>query len=128
MPNKKSSTSAKLRPVSAGVATADVAGAMNSLLQRVRVNKSKRSSVDLVKGGPLPVSLVGLDEGGKLEEKASGGAFSIQCLFGSVAVAVEGREHKMSTGDLVVVDSRTAYDVTAYDPSVLLITVTAAGG
>jgi len=123
MPNKKSSSSPQLRPVSVGVVKAEVAWAMNALLQRVRGNKSKRSAIELVKDGPLRVSLVGLDEGGKLEEKRSDGAFSIQCLFGRVSITVDGREHLLTTGDLLVVDSGVPHDLTASDPSVLLITI-----
>ncbi len=101
---------------------------MNALLQRVRGNKSKRSAIELVKSGPLRVSLVGLDEGGRMEEKQSEGAFSVQCLFGRASITVDGREHVLTTGDLLVVDSGVPHDVTASDPSVLLITTSKGGG
>jgi quercetin dioxygenase-like cupin family protein len=43
--------------------------------------------------------------------------------LGRVVVQVEGEEHDLSTGELLVVDAGVAHDVRATEPSALLITI-----
>jgi quercetin dioxygenase-like cupin family protein len=96
---------------------------MLTLLQRVSGNKSKRTANTLVKEGPLRVLLVALDAGGKLEEHAVGGPFSVQCLMGRASVKIAGKARKLATGDLLVVDTGISHDVEATEPCALLITI-----
>jgi len=120
---RKKGSAAKLRALEGQVHQFDVPAEMTGLLQRIRVNKSKRSASVLVKTGPIRVSVLALDEGGQLEGQSVDGPFTIQCLLGRVRVSVQGRDHRISTGDLLVVDVRTTHDVSAEDASVLLLTV-----
>jgi quercetin dioxygenase-like cupin family protein len=101
----------------------EVAAEMGDLVRRVRGNKSKRTAKTLVKEGPLRVLIVALDEGGELQEHSVDGPFSVQCLLGRVVVNVEGEDHQLSTGDLLVVDAGVPHDVSAKEPSALLITI-----
>ena len=126
MAETKKGSAAKLRALEGQVHQFDVAGEMTGLLQRIRANKSKRSASVLVKTGPIRVSVLALDEGGQLEGQSVDGPFTIQCLLGRVRVSVQGRDHRISTGDLLVVDAGVAHDISAEEASVLLVTVAAA--
>lgn len=120
---EKKKTETQLHPLEAQVLQFPVLGEMTGLLQRVRANKSKRSASVLVKTGPIRVQVVALDEGGELKEQSVDGPFTIQCLLGRAAVSVQGRDQRLTTGDLLVVDAGVTHDIAAEDASVLLVTV-----
>lgn len=126
MPAKKK-TDTQLRPLEAQALKFAVLGEMTSLLQRVRVNKSKKTASPLVKTGPIRVQVLALDEGGELAGRDADGPFTIQCLLGRVSVSVQGRDQRLTTGDLLVVDAGVAHDIRAEEASVLLVTIAAAG-
>jgi len=122
MPGKRK-TETKLRTVEGEVHQFAVLGEMTALLQRVRVNKSKRTESSFLKKGPLRVSLIGLDEGGQLEDYAVDGPYTVQCLLGRVRLSVAGREHRLTTGEVLVAEAPMPHDITAEEASVLLLTV-----
>ena len=128
MPETKKTKAAKLRAVEGQVHQFDVPGEMTGLLQRVRGNKGKRTTGVLVKTGPLRTEVIAFDEGGELKDQKVDGPFTIQCLIGRVVVSVQGRDHRLSTGDLLVVAAAVPYDVAAQELSALLVTVAAAKG
>jgi quercetin dioxygenase-like cupin family protein len=106
----------------------EVAAEMSDLVRRVKGNKSKRTAKTLVKEGPLRVLLVALDQGGELQEHSVDGPFSVQCLLGRAVVRVEGEAHELATGGLLVVDADIPHDVSAIEPSALLITMATTQG
>ena len=126
MAEKKKTTASQLRPLEAKLLQFEVLGEMTGLLQRVRANKSKRSSSVLVKSGPIHVQVIALDQGGELKENKVEGPFTIQCLLGRVSVSVQGHDQRLTTGDLLVVDAGVTHDLTAEEASVLLVTVATA--
>jgi quercetin dioxygenase-like cupin family protein len=126
MAERKKGSAAKLRALEGQVHQFDVPGEMTGLLQRIGANKSKQSVSVLVKTGPIRVSVLALDEGGQLEDRSVDGPFTIQCLLGRVGVSVQGREHRISTGDLLVVDAGVVHDIRAEEACMLLVTVAAA--
>lgn len=128
MAETKKGGAAKLRALEGQVHQFDVPGDMTGLLQRIRANKSKRSASVLVKTGPIRVSVLALDEGGQLEDQSVDGPFTMQYLLGRVRVSVHGRDHRISTGDLLVVEAGVAHGISAEEASVLLVTVAAATG
>ncbi len=126
MAEKKKITRTKLRPVAGHVHHFAVLGEMTGLLQRVRANKSKRTTSVLSNTGPLRVSVLAFDEGGRLEGNTLDGPFTVQCLLGRVRLTVGGRENRLTTGDLLVAEAGIAHDISADEASVLLFTVSAA--
>jgi quercetin dioxygenase-like cupin family protein len=126
MAGKKKEAGAQLRPLDAQVLQFAVLGEMTGLLQRVRANKSKRSSSVLVKSGPIQVQVVALDQGGESKENKVEGPFTIQCLLGRALISIQGHDERLTTGDLLVVEAGVTHDMTAEDASVLLVTVTSA--
>jgi len=127
MAEKKKNAVSSLRTLEAEALHFAVLGEMTSLLQRVRVNKSKRTASPLVKTGPLRVQVLALDEGGELTGQDADGPFTIQCLLGRVFVSIQGREQRLTTGDLLVVNAGVPHDIKAEEASVLLVTVAPAG-
>jgi quercetin dioxygenase-like cupin family protein len=127
MAEKKKKTTSNLQPLDAQALHFPVLGEMTSLLQRVRVNKSKRTASPLVKTGPIRVQVLALDEGGELTGQVADGPFTIQCLLGRVTVSVQGRDQRLTTGDLLVVDAGVTHDIKAEEASVLLVTVAPSG-
>ena len=128
MPETKKTTAARLRALEGQVHQFDVPGEMTGLLQRVRGNKSKRTANVFVKTGPLRLQVLAFDEGGELKDNGVDGPYTMQCLIGRVVVSVQGRDHRMSTGDLLVVDAAVAHDIAAQELSALLVTVAAREG
>jgi quercetin dioxygenase-like cupin family protein len=127
MAEKKEPAVLRMRRLKADVLQFSVHEEMLQLVQRVAGNKSKRTAKTLVKEGPLRVLVVALDAGGKLEEHAVDGPFSVQCLMGRVTAHVAGTDKELRTGDLLVVDTGVTHDIEAKDPAALLITITKAG-
>lgn len=117
----------KVRRLKADVMQFSVQEEMLQLVQRVAGNKSKRTAKTLVKEGPLRVLVVALDAGGKLEEDAVDGPFSVQCLMGRVTAHVAGTDKELRAGDLLVVDTGVTHDIEAKESAALLITITRAG-
>jgi len=128
MPETKKTTAARLRALEGQVHQFDVPGEMTGLLRRVRGNKSKRTANVFVKTGPLRLQVLAFDEGGELKDNVVDGPYTMQCLIGRVVVSVQGRDHRMSTGDLLVVDGAVAHDIAAQELSALLVTVAAREG
>jgi quercetin dioxygenase-like cupin family protein len=128
MPETKKTAAAKLRALDGQVHQFDVPGEMTGLLQRVRGNKSKRTAGRLLETGPVRIQVIAFDEGGELKDNGVDGPYTVQCLIGRVVISVQGREHRLSTGDLLVVDARVAHDIAAQELSALLITVAAGDG
>jgi quercetin dioxygenase-like cupin family protein len=127
MAEKKKKATSSLRPLEAEARHFPVLGEMTSLLQRVRVNKSKRTASPLVKSGPLRVQVLALDEGGELTGQDADGPFTIQCLLGRAVVSVQGRDQRLTTGDLLVVNAGVTHDIRAEEASILLVTVAPTG-
>ena len=125
MPEKKKPAVLKSRQLKAEALQFSLQAEMLPLLGRVAGNKSKRTANTLVKEGPLRVLLVALDEGGKLEEHAVSGPFSVQCLLGRATVRLGSERKDLRTGDLLVVDAGVPHDVEAREASALLITISA---
>ena len=123
MAETRKKAASKLRPVEGEVHQFAVLGEMTGLLQRVRANKSKRSASDLVKTGPLHLQVVALDEGGEVTEQKMGCPYTIQCLLGRAVVSVQGRDHRVTTGDLLVVDAGIPHAIAAQEATVLLVTI-----
>jgi len=124
MPSRKKPTILDTTKLRADALQFDLQAEMLPLLQRVKENKSGRTAKTLVKDGPLRVLIVGLNQGGKLEEHTVAGPFAVQCLLGKVEVTMGKTKKQLATGDLLVVDAGVPHDVEASEGSVLLITIT----
>jgi quercetin dioxygenase-like cupin family protein len=127
MPETKKTAAAKLHALDGQAHQFTVPGEMTGLLQRVRGNKSKRTAGVLVKTGPWRVQVIAFDEGGELKDNGFDGPYTVQCLIGRVVISVQGRDHRLSTGDLLVVDAAVAHDIAAQELNALLVTVAPAG-
>ena len=127
MPGKKQPAILDTTKLKADALQFDLQAEMLPLLQRVRGNKSKRTAKTLVKEGPLRVVLAAVEAGGKLDEHAVTGPFSVQCLLGRAEVMMGKTKKRLATGDLLVVDAGIPHEVQAMEACILLITITAGG-
>jgi quercetin dioxygenase-like cupin family protein len=123
---EKRKSANKLRPLEGEVQQFAVLGEMTGLLQRVRNNKSKRTAAVLSKSGPFRLSVIAFDQGGQLEDQSVEGPFTVQCLLGRVVLSIGGREHRLTTGDVLVAEAAVRHDIAAEEASVLLLTVAVA--
>ncbi|TMB64182.1 MAG: cupin domain-containing protein, partial [Chloroflexi bacterium] len=72
------------------------------------------------------LSVLAFDQGGQLEDHVLEGPFTVQCLLGRVALSIGEEEHRLTTGDVLVAEAAMPHDITAEEPSVLLLTVAVA--
>lgn len=63
------------------------------------------------------------DKGGSLAEHTTRGLVTIHVHAGTLDVRESGREHRLSAGQLLVLDPGVPHDVTAREASVMLLTV-----
>lgn len=77
----------------------------------------------LVHRGPLRILLFTFEPGGRLPDHRAPGQVVIQCLRGELAVGAEGTMHRLTPGQVVVLEPSVAHDVEARVESDMLLTV-----
>jgi quercetin dioxygenase-like cupin family protein len=85
--------------------------------------KSGHRQAGLVHRGPLRVLLFAFEPGGRLPEHRAPGHVVIQCLRGELTVEAADAEHRLATGNAVVLDPDVPHSVTALAESDMLLTV-----
>ena len=79
--------------------------------------------ITLFQRGHVTHVVFAFDEGGSLAEHKTRGLVTIHVHAGSLDVREGGREHRLSAGQLLVLDPGVPHDVTAREASVMLLTV-----
>ena len=77
----------------------------------------------LYRHGSLTLALFLFDEGAGLAEHKADGVVTIQVLQGRLKVSSEGKEHRLSPGQLLVLAPGVRHDVFAEQPTRMLLTV-----
>lgn len=77
----------------------------------------------LYKHGGATIALFMFDAGGRLAEHRTAGTVSIHALDGRLQISAGGETHDLSAGQLVVLAPGMPHDVTAVEPSRMLLTV-----
>lgn len=101
--------------------------------ERTRVNdpllleRHGRNARTLVKEGPLRVTLVTLRAGGNIAAHRAGGPITAQVLKGDIHFRVNGREHRLAAGDLLVVNAGVEHEVGSDAGGTFLLTVVQPG-
>jgi quercetin dioxygenase-like cupin family protein len=97
--------------------------------ERGRVNdpalleRHGRNARTLVKEGPLRVTLVMVRAGGSLTAHRAGGPITVHVLDGDIQFRAGGQEHRLTAGDLLVVNAGLEHDVASESGGTLLLTV-----
>lgn len=72
---------------------------------------------------PVAHVLFSFDEGGRLDRHSTPGLVTIHALEGHLLVSVEGDEHSLTAGNLLILDSNVPHDVHAQTESAMLLTI-----
>ena len=77
----------------------------------------------LYKHGGATIALFLFDAGGRMAEHRTNGTVTIHALDGRLRVAAGGEAHELTAGQLVALAPGVPHDVTAVEPSRMLLTV-----
>ena len=83
----------------------------------------ERSGRTLIKDGPLRVTLVGLNAGGRVRSDKADGPITMQVLEGAVELDVEGQRLPMPAGSLLALDAGVPHTVSSTGGALFLLTV-----
>ena len=87
-----------------------------------------RNARTLVKEGPLRVTLVKVRAGGVIAAHRADGPITVHVLDGDIQFRVNGREHRLGAGDVLVVDAGLLHDVSSERGGTFLLTIVHAEG
>lgn len=73
--------------------------------------------------GPVRMVVFAFDAGGGLPEHTADGLVTIHVLSGALFVHTPNGEHEINAGMVLVLDPQTRHDVTATQPTAMLLTV-----
>jgi len=85
--------------------------------------KEGHRQTSLIHRGPLRVLLFTLEPGSQLPEHQAPGHVVIQCLRGDLAVTAAGSQHRLGTGEALILDPDVTHAVEAFAASEMLLTV-----
>ena len=97
--------------------------------ERVRVNDATlldrhgRNARTLVKDGALRVTLVTVRAGGAIAPHRASGPITVQVLDGEIQFQAAGQEHRLGSGDLLLVNGGVEHAVTSQAGGTFLLTL-----
>jgi quercetin dioxygenase-like cupin family protein len=97
--------------------------------ERARVNdpvllgRHGRNARTLVKNGPLRVTLVMLQGGGKIAPHRTAGPITVHVLDGELRFNAAGQDHRLAAGDLLVLDAGVEHHLSSETGGSFLLTV-----
>lgn len=91
--------------------------------EQLAAGAGERSGRTLIKDGPLRVTLVGLNAGGRVRSDKADGPITMQVLEGSVELDVEGQRLPMPAGSLLALDAGVPHTVSSTGGALFLLTV-----
>lgn len=92
------------------------------------LNLRGRSARTLVKDGPLRVTLIGLGAGARIAEHHAPGPITVQPVYGSIVVEVDGQTRSLAPGDFLALGPGVEHAVESVSGGAFLLTVVAAAG
>ena len=101
--------------------------------ERARLNNPEllgsnaRNALTLVKVGPLRVVLIVVRPGGTIATHRAAGPITVQVLNGDVRFHAAGQEHRLTAGDLLVLDAGVEHDVASDAGGSFLLTLVQPG-
>lgn len=73
--------------------------------------------------GPVTVALFLFEVGGKLPQHVAGGVVTVHVLHGHLKMSVEGEDHELTDGKMLVMAPGVRHDVLALETTRMLLTV-----
>ncbi len=97
--------------------------ATDALRAEGRAGSRGQRQTTLYKDGDVTIALFLFDSGGGLAQHRAAGTVSIHALDGRLRITAGGEGHELAAGQLVVLAPGVPHDVTADEPSRMLLTV-----
>jgi quercetin dioxygenase-like cupin family protein len=118
----------RLRPhpeerFSAGQRKIDLGAATAELAAEHRPGNRGHHQKTLYRHGRATIALFVFEAGGRLDEHTTAGTVSIHALDGRLRVNAGGEAHVLTAGQLVVLAPGVKHDLTAEEPTRMLLTV-----
>lgn len=101
----------------------DLEAVADGLRREQRPARDGHRQMTLVHEDGVTVILFDFEAGGRLPNHKAEGLVTIQVVAGMVDVVTAEGTHAMSAGSLLVLAAGVRHDVTAHDPSQILLTV-----
>jgi quercetin dioxygenase-like cupin family protein len=71
----------------------------------------------------MTVAMFVFDKGAKMPQHVAEGVVMVQVLHGRLRMSAEGQEHRLSTGQVLMLAPSVTHDVQADEPTEMLLTV-----
>jgi quercetin dioxygenase-like cupin family protein len=111
------------RPLSSNVLSFNLGEERVRVNDRALLERNGRNARTLVKNGPLRVTLVLLQNGGKIAPHRAAGPITVQVLDGEIQFSAAGQDHRLTAGDLLVLDAGVEHHVASEKGGAFLLTV-----
>ena len=92
-------------------------------LRRTTPRGHGHGAITLARYPDLRIVLIALWSGARIQEHATEGRVSIQCIDGRVRMRVAGSELELEPGQLITIDRDVPHDIVAVRDSSVLLTV-----
>ena len=112
-----------VRPLSGDVLRFHLADERDRVKDPTLLERHGRNARTLLKEGPLRVTLVMVRAGGIIAAHRAGGPITVHVLDGDIEFRAAGQVHRLTAGDLLVVDSGLEHDVASEAGGTFLLTV-----
>ena len=111
------------RSMSSNVLSFHLAEELARVHDPVLLGRNGRNARTLVKNGPLRVTLVMLQGGGKIAPHRAAGPITVHVLDGEVQFNAAGQDHQLAAGDLLVLDAGVEHHLASENGGAFLLTV-----
>jgi quercetin dioxygenase-like cupin family protein len=100
---------------------------LTDVLRRLRAEdhpaRDGHRQITLLHRGDVTQVLFSFEAGGHLDRHSARGLVSIHVLEGRLSVGVDGKDHHLGGGEVIVLDPGLEHDVRASEESAMLLTV-----
>lgn len=115
------------RPLSGDVLRFDLTAERERVNDPMLLGRHGRNARTLLKEGPLRVTLVMVRAGGQIAAHHSDGPITVHVLDGDIRFRAAGKEHRLTSGDLLAVEAGLEHDVASEGGGSFLLTLVHAG-
>jgi quercetin dioxygenase-like cupin family protein len=105
----------------------DLTAALAALRDEHHEGTERHRQISVFQKGPLRMVLFTFEAGAGLPEHRAPGHVVIHTLRGRINVKTMNENHDLAAGQLVILDPEVVHDVTAAEPSDMLLTISLGG-
>ncbi|MQA89010.1 MAG: cupin domain-containing protein [Gemmatimonas sp.] len=126
-PPREARMSSINRPLSGPMLTFRLREAIEELRREEDLRHGGRAGRTLAKAGRMRLVLVAMDEGNVIGTHQADSPLTIHVIEGNIEYRSDDGEHRLREGEVLFFGPGHAHDITATQPSALLITISAIG-